>query len=215
MIECIVFDFDGTLRQSLGIKHQAYYSAVYDVLGGEALFRDIIREFPGITRYSGCAIFAERARALGIDCPDGEELAARYTRVCEDAIAACSEVPGATRFLDWLRGRAVDCFVVSGTPQLPLRDTIRRIGLVDSFVDILGYPVTKPQHYADVLERVGCPPGSLLAIGDGDDDKAAAESVGGLFVRVSGGAGSPQPDEWVVESLEQIREIAELKFPTY
>ena len=215
MIRCVVFDFDGTLRQSVAIKHQAYFSAVRDIERGEELFRGIFREFPGITRYSGCALFAERAQAIGINCPNGEELAARYTRACEDAISAWPEVPGAMAFLDWLRGRRVDCFVVSGTPQAPLRDTVQRIGLADRFVDILGHPVGKPEHYADILERTGCLPTSLLAIGDGDDDKAAAETVGAQFVRVSGGTGEPQPDEWVVKSLVQILEIPDFKFPSH
>ena len=68
-------DFDGTLRQSVAIKHEAYFAAARDIERGEELFRVIIREHPTMTRYSGCALFAERARALGIDCPDSEELA--------------------------------------------------------------------------------------------------------------------------------------------
>ena len=140
MIRCVVFDFDGTLRQSVAIKHEAYFAAVRDIERGDELFREIIREFPTMTRYSGCALFAERARALGIDCPDGEELAERYTRACEDAIAACPEVPGSTAFLDWLQARPVYCFVVSGTPQTPLRETVKRIELEDRFVDVLAIP---------------------------------------------------------------------------
>tara|TARA_B100000676_G_scaffold292556_1_gene328312 strand:- start:315 stop:962 length:648 start_codon:yes stop_codon:yes gene_type:complete len=213
MIRCVVFDFDGTLRQSVAIKHEAYFAAVRDVERGEELFREIIREFPTMTRYSGCALFAERARDLGIDCPDGEELAERYTRVCGDAIAACPEVPGSTAFLDWLQARPVYCFVVSGTPQTPLRETVKRIGLEDRFVDVLGDPVSKPEHYNNILARTALPATALLAVGDGDDDKAAAEAVGGRFVRVRGGAGQPQPDEWAVDALDEITTISGLEFP--
>ena len=213
MIRCVVFDFDGTLRQSVAIKHDAYFLAVQGIERGEEIFREIIREFPRMTRYSGCALFAERARALGIECPDGEELAERYSRACEDAIAACPEVPGATSFLDWLQDRSVLCFVVSGTPQVPLRETVKRIGFGSRFEDVLGDPVAKPEHYADILKRTGLPPTSLLAVGDGDDDKAAANAVGGRFVRVKGGAGQPQPDEWAVDALDEITAIPELAFP--
>ena len=159
--------------------------------------------------------FCQKARALGIDSLNVDELVMRYTRACEDAIAACPEVPGTTAFLDWLQARVVDCFVVSGTPQASLRSTMQRIGLSDRFVDILGYPVAKSEHYFNILERMGCAPASLLAVGDGDDDRAAAEAIGGQFVRVNGGAGMPQPDEWIVESLDQIQEIAVLEFPPH
>jgi len=213
MIRCVIFDFDGTLRQSVAIKHEAYFAAVRDIERGEELFREIIREFPRMTRYSGCALFAERARDLGIDCPDSEELAARYTRACEDAIAACPEVPGATAFLDWLQARPVYCFVVSGTPQTPLRETVKRIGFEDRFVDVLGDPVSKPEHYSDILARTGLPAAALLAVGDGDDDKAAAESIGGRFVRVRGGAEQPQTNECAVDALDEITSISDLEFP--
>jgi phosphoglycolate phosphatase-like HAD superfamily hydrolase len=213
MIRCVVFDFDGTIRQSVSIKHEAYFVAVRGIERGDEIFRDIIRDFPTMTRFSGCALFAERARALGIDTPSGEELAERYSRACEDAIAACPEVPGAGAFLDWLRPQGIDCFVVSGTPQIPLRETVRRIGLEDRFVDVLGDPTGKPQHYADILARTGHAPEALLAIGDGDDDKAAAFSVGGQFVRVKGGAGAVQTGEWAVNALTEICAIPELVFP--
>ena len=45
MIRCVIFDFDGTLRQSVAIKHEAYFAAVRDIKRGEELFREIIREF--------------------------------------------------------------------------------------------------------------------------------------------------------------------------
>ena len=213
MIRCVVFDFDGTLRQSVAIKHEAYFAAVRDIERGEELFREIIREFPTMTRYSGCALFAERARDLGIDCPDGEELAERYTRACEDAIAACPEVPGSTAFLDWLQARPVYCFVVSGTPQTPLRETVKRLDLEDRFVDVLGDPVSKPEHYTNILARTGLPATALLAVGDGDDDKAAAEAVGGRFVRVRGGAEQSQTNECAVDALDEITSISDLEFP--
>ena len=65
MIRCVIFDFDGTLRQSVAIKHEAYFAAVRDIERGDELFREIIREFPTMTRYSGCALFAERRARLG------------------------------------------------------------------------------------------------------------------------------------------------------
>ncbi len=213
MIRCVIFDFDGTLRQSVAIKHEAYFAAARDIERGEELFRVIIREHPTMTRYSGCALFAERARALGIDCPDSEELSARYTRACEDAIAACPEVPGSAAFLDWLQERPVYCFVVSGTPQRPLRETVKRIGLEDRFVDVLGNPVSKLEHYTNILARTKLPATALLAVGDGDDDKAAVEAVGGRFVRVKGGAGQPQTNEYAVDALDEITTISDLEFP--
>jgi len=212
MIRCVIFDFDGTVKQSVPIKHDAYYAAVEDIPRGVEIFRAIVREFPSMTRYEGCALFAERAHAMGIECPSGAELAARYTVACEDAIAECPEVPGAFAFIDWLRHRNIPCFIVSGTPQVPLRETVRRVGLQGRFEEVFGGPMSKPDHYASILKRTGLPPDAVLAIGDGDDDKAAAVAVGAHFVRIEGGAGRPQTGERIVTNLETIRTLGGMTF---
>ena len=120
-------------------------------------------------------------------------------------------MPGSTAFLDWLQARPVYCFVVSGTPQTPLRETVKRIELEDRFVDVLGDPVSKPEHYTNILARTGLPATALRAVGDGDDDKAAAEAVGGRFVQKA--AGQPQTNECAVDALDEIITISDLEFP--
>ena len=138
-IKCVIFDFDGTIKQSVAIKHEAYYSAIEGIESGAEIFSEIIREFPEMTRYSSCDLFANGLGCLGLRHPT-VTLAERYTKACEDAIAACPAVPGAYEFIDWLRARDVDCFVVSGTPQQAMRDTIVRIGLIGHFVNVFGSP---------------------------------------------------------------------------
>ena len=72
----------------------------------------------------------------------------------EDAISMSGR-SGAYEFIDWLRARDVDCFVVSGTPQQPMRDTIVRIGLPGHFVNVFGSPTKKPAHYRNILRDRG------------------------------------------------------------
>ena len=82
-----------------------------------------------MTRYIGCNLFVERARAADIATPNDAILADSYTKACEDAIAACPAVAGIFDFVDCLRSRDVACFFVSGTPQQSMRDTVVWIGL--------------------------------------------------------------------------------------
>ena len=211
-IKCVIFDFDGTIKQSVAIKHEAYYSAVEGIERGAEIFSEIIREFPEMTRYSSCDLFAERARVLGIATPDGATLAERYTKACEDAIAECPAVPGAYKFIDWLRARDVDCFVVSGTPQQAMRDTIVRIGLMGHFVNVFGSPTKKPDHYRNILRDRRLTGEALLVIGDGDDDKAASQKMGAHFVRVRGRTGLSQVGERNVSALTEILNFTDLAF---
>ena len=72
--------------------------------------------------------------------------------------------------------------------------------------------MSKPDHYASILKRTGLPPDAVLAIGDGDDDKAAAVAVGAHFVRIEGGAGRPQTGERIVTNLETIQTLGGMTF---
>ena len=56
-----------------------------------------------MTQYIGCNLFVERARAADIATPDNVILADRYTKACENAIAACLAVAGAFDFVDCLQ----------------------------------------------------------------------------------------------------------------
>ena len=72
-IKCVIFDFDGTIKQSVATLAEAYYSAVEGIESGAEIFSEIIREFPEMTRYSSCDLFAERA-GCSIATPDGVTL---------------------------------------------------------------------------------------------------------------------------------------------
>ena len=95
-----------------------------------------------------------------------------------------------------------------------MRDTIVRIGLMGHFVNVFGSPTKKPDHYRNILRERGITGEALLVIGDGDDDKAASQELGGYFVRVRGGAGLPQEGERVVSALTEIPNFSDLAFPS-
>ena len=86
------FDFYGIITQYVAIKHKAYFVAIEGIEDGIEIFAKIIREFPEMTRYIGCNLFVERARAADIATPNDAILADSYTKACEDAIAAHAAV---------------------------------------------------------------------------------------------------------------------------
>ena len=111
MIRCVVFDFDGTLVHSNRIKRDAFLEVAGAFPDGAALMERVLREAAGRDRYW---VFGRFVQSLPHPA-DEAELAARYTRVCQERIAAAPEVAGAGSALTQLRREGKRLFLSSAT----------------------------------------------------------------------------------------------------
>jgi phosphoglycolate phosphatase-like HAD superfamily hydrolase len=75
-------------------------------------------------------------------------------------------------------------YVLSATPEEPLRRIVERRGWTGYFQDVLGRPGSKAEHLRAVLTREGIAGGDLLMVGDGKRDVDAARHVGTRFIGV-------------------------------
>jgi phosphoglycolate phosphatase len=187
MIRCVVFDFDGVLVDSNAVKRQAY-SAIFSGLGpaGAAAVEAVLRADTEEDRFG---LIRAILSALP-DPPVGEALdrlvaehAERYNLICEEHTATCREVPGATTTLDIL-ARNRPLYVISATPQDPLRRVVARRGWSAHFRDVLGRPASKPENLTRVMQREGIDGGKIVFVGDGRRDLEAARAAGCRFIGV-------------------------------
>jgi len=203
MIRGVVFDFDGTVVDSNEIKRRAFFEATeaFDPTGAtvEAALAapdpgdrfDILGRVARELAAVGAAPAGRSAEAFG------RALAEEYGRICEEAIAAADEIPGALEALGWLEARGVARFVSSATPEAPLRRVVARRGLEPWFDGVYGRPAPKTEHLAAIAGRTGAAPDELLLVGDGEDDRQAARAFGCVFagvVRVPGGRFAALPE---------------------
>lgn len=179
--QAVLFDFDGVILESAGIKTQAFRDLFAD--RGEhlpAILEHHLQNL-GVSRFEKFAwIYRELLRE-----PLSEELSSelgeRYSELALAQTLSCPMVEGARETLSWLRGRAL-AFVASATPQEELELIVRRRGLAELFDEVHGSPRAKPAICADLLERHGLGPNEAVLVGDGLSDYRAAEAVGIRFV---------------------------------
>jgi phosphoglycolate phosphatase-like HAD superfamily hydrolase len=198
MTRCVVFDFDGTLVDSNDIKRESYYDTVAGFENGAAILDEIFAAGNAGDRFEVLRKFAAR---LGDDS-FADPLTQRYSSRCEELIAGCDEIPGASECLRNLRAFGKRIFVISATPQLNLRPILRRRGL-DRLIDgSFGGPRSKVDNLRSVLSAEGVPPEDATVVGDGDDDEHAALVVGCAFVAVDSlGRHNPARRRWVPNLL--------------
>jgi beta-phosphoglucomutase-like phosphatase (HAD superfamily) len=185
LIRVVVFDFDGTLVDSNGIKQCCFGEVVAHMPGGpDAL---IAARRSGGDRYR---IFARIARMLqpGDDAATralASKLAADYTQRCLRKIAVAPERRGARDALRALRLRGMRLWISSATPLRDLHDVLRARKMLALVDGALGAPRTKLQNLRAILACEGAMPREAVVVGDGLDDQAAARRAGAWFVAVT------------------------------
>lgn len=198
----LVFDFDGTLVDSISIKGRAF-----EVCFAE--FRDRRSEILAYCRGHNHLTRGEKfqyvyQQILGL--PYTEEIATvlhrRFAAVTTDAIIAAPEIPGATRFLGWT-ARSHSKALLSSTPHGILMDILLCRGWRDYFTTIQGAPVLKAGWLQAYREAHKLEQHEIVFFGDTVEDAHAAKDAGCTFVAVAN-------DALMAESPHQVTDFTEL-----
>ncbi len=215
MMGCIVFDFDGTLVLSNHIKRQTFYEVTHSYDPSGSTVTRILKHYPDKDRHG---LFLEIVRELFAkheiaNTRNLEGLAAQwteaYTLSCEQAIATCKEVPGASEALEWISQQHIPIFINSRTPTATLVRLVTRRSFNQYASEIYGAPATKSENLGAILNLIKVKPQDMLFVGDSEDDRQAAHEVGCHFVGIMLGYENrfTQPPEHQMTNLYQLPKI--------
>jgi phosphoglycolate phosphatase len=209
MIRCIVFDFDGTLVQSNGIKRSAYYRTAERLGAVSDIVTKVLAECFG-DRHEVLTAIVEGARAAERVPPGNGDLAtslaADFSRIVLEEIAVCPEVPGAMGALAELKGAGYPLYINSSTPSAPLFDVITRRRMGDFFRGVFGNEGGKLGNLRRAMAESGVGAAETLFVGDYEVDQAAAGELGCPFVGVIN-----EFSDFKSEPRHRLRELYGLK----
>jgi phosphoglycolate phosphatase-like HAD superfamily hydrolase len=188
MTACVVFDFDGVLVDSNAVKQRAYRDIFADTPGSEPVVQAVVQSNPKDDRFGVIRAILEGLSSEGRGSPGQLDLLVaeygdRYNTICEEHAATCVEVRGASSALALLAKRH-SLYVISATPDDPLRRIVKRRGWSGYFRDVLGRPRTKSENLAQVMRREGVEGQRIVFVGDGRRDRDAAREAGCRFIGV-------------------------------
>lgn len=191
MIRSAAFDFDGTLVDSNEIKRRAFFEIAAGFDPDGELVRDILDRQPSGDRHAIAQSLATAVAERG-SLPKAhsvqslaKSLADAYTAHCERAVSACPPIAGAKNALQRLAERGLSLFLITATP-LEAVLPILRCREFDRFFDgVYGGPASKLENLRQASAKINARPRDLVFIGDGEDDRRAAEAFGCVFIGVT------------------------------
>ncbi|MBO4301686.1 MAG: HAD family hydrolase [Desulfovibrio sp.] len=183
-LQCLVFDCDGVILDSVPVKTRAF-ARVAEPFGEEARDRLLMyhKVHGGVSRYKKFAWLYEEVLGRDITPEESCRLGDLFASYVKDELKHCALIPGIQDVLDTWHEK-LPLFVCSGTPQEELVSVLKLRGLDGYFVGIHGSPPAKAELLVSIVRDRKLDPADVLMVGDAPTDRDAAEHAGTQFFGV-------------------------------
>ena len=174
MIKLVVFDFDGTLADSVDFCLLVFDRIFARYMGDKAPSREEIYQSFGMNEPGVLRFF------MGYDNPEAEADFYRIHRELHPEM--CPEVyPGCRELLDFIRSRNVEQMILTGRSETTCRISMEFLQLTDYFTAFqTGSPEKndKSGQLTQILKERGLKPDEIVYIGDAVSDAQACIKAG-------------------------------------
>lgn len=172
-----IFDCDGVLMDSNGIKEEAFASVTIKYFGDEAAaeIRAYHRKNGGLSRQRKFEHIMSNFQ------PNVEtsiaSLSEEFERESSELILKCPLAENLEELLTELKTLQATLIVLSGTPEQPLKTALKRRNLSHYFDLILGSPTLKPDHLKALCDQQIIDRSTpFVFVGDSQTDLDAAKN---------------------------------------
>ena len=177
----VFWDFDGVVKDSVGIKSDAFERLFLPY--GRAMaarVRAHHEQHTGVSRYEKMPLYLKWA-GEPTDAAHVERFCARFSKLVYQAVVDSRWVAGVREYLR--AHHAAQAFVlVTATPQQEIETILTAIEISHCFREVHGAPMSKNVAIKSVLQRWQLVPAESLMIGDSASDLAAADANGVPFL---------------------------------
>lgn len=203
--KAFIFDFDGVIVDSMGIKSEAFAQLFSD------LGTDVMKEVKayhlnngGVSRYEKFKYYYHVFYGKEITQEETKALDKKYSDLVVRKVIEAASIPGVMEFLSCIKQSAKFCCVVSATPEAEIRHIVAERGLEEFFQEVVGSPRSKKDNVRLVMEKYKLKAEQTVFFGDAKSDYDAAREHGVSFIGVvSGDSGELK----TVEGFSKIKDF--------
>lgn len=179
-IKGILFDFDGTLVQSNGLKSRGFYEVTKHIPSAAQVLNELFSTHPHLDRFGVLEVVAQRTQVKG----EAQSLIQAYSEWVNNALKTANKVSGVQKFLKTMKNAGVEMAICSATPQQYIEKAVEISNLGVGFSYIFGGPSSKSDGARFILEAWQIRSDEVVFIGDGESDRLAAESLNCRFIAI-------------------------------
>ena len=184
MVKAIIFDYDGTISDSLHIKTEAF-AQLYSPHGKEIVEKVVKYHIlnGGVSRFEKFRFFHEKLLNIPINDYEIEILANNFSKIVMEKVSNAAFIPGAYEFI--LNYSSIyDLYVSTATPTFEIIEILKRNKLIKFFKDIKGSPDNKTNHVKQIMLKESYKTNEVIFIGDSKSDEIAATNNNINFIKV-------------------------------
>jgi len=175
MIKNILFDFDGVLAESVGVKTEAFRK-LYNSYGNQIADKVVEHHLShgGISRFEKIKLY--HSKFLGVELKDYElnAILERFSELVLESVIKAEAVAGSLEFLA-NHGAKYKMWIITGTPTNEMKLIASKRKITNYFIDIFGSPEDKNTWTKHILANWKINPWETVFIGDATSDYEAAE----------------------------------------
>jgi phosphoglycolate phosphatase-like HAD superfamily hydrolase len=180
--KAIIFDYDGVISDSLDVKTEAFAEMYRHY--GEDIEKKVVdhhKSNGGVSRFEKFRIY--HGDYLGEEVNDQKvsELAEHFSALVLEKVVQADYVPGVMEFISSFHSQ-YDLFISTGTPELEIREILKRKKISRYFREVFGSPEKKTNHVRKIIQKYRYNPSEMIFVGDAPTDRDAARENGLTFI---------------------------------
>lgn len=180
-IKAIIFDFDGVILESMGIKTKAFLSLFQDYPDKAGEIVALHTSHGGMSRFEKFERIYKDILQLPLSEDKKAELGRQFSEYTHQGVLGCPFVEGALEFLEKYH-QTLPLFIASGTPDEEIKSLVKEKGLGKYFKSVFGSPAKKKDIILRILKDFNFQPQEVVFIGDAVDDYQGAKEAGVKFI---------------------------------
>jgi HAD superfamily hydrolase (TIGR01549 family) len=181
MIKGIIFDYDGTIADSIHIKTVAF-ADLYRTYG-EKIVNKVINfhlKNGGMSRFEKFKYYHKNFLNIDLLPEKIEELSNKFSEIVTTKVAKAPYVSGALEFIS--SNKNYKMFISTATPQDEIITILNIKKTIKYFDIVLGSPKSKSEHIKIIINKSKLRNNELVYVGDSFSDKEAAEENNVYFI---------------------------------
>ena len=208
MIKGIIFDFDGVIVESVGVKAEGF-KKIYESYGKKIVLKVLKHhlENGGISRYEKFRYYHDKFLGLKLSDADMSVLSSDFSNFVVKQIINAPYVKGALEFLKNNR-KKYNFFISTGTPQNEIEKITKKRKIDHFFKLIFGSPTKKVIHIDSIIKNMNLKDDDLIFIGDSIQDKIASDQMNLSFIaRIEGKNTQLLNEKYQINDLTELEKI--------